>query len=65
MKYVMVILDGVIDHAIKELGDRSPLMVASGEHLKALVKKAKVGAVLPLQPDWKGDPEAALMSLFG
>lgn len=65
MKYVMVILDGAVDRPIKELGQKTPLMVATGPNLKALARKARIGAVQTLRPDWAGDPEAALMALFG
>lgn len=65
MKYLMVILDGVVDHPLKELEVQSPLMVASGEHLQAMARKARIGAVQALRPDWSGDVEASLMSLFG
>jgi 2,3-bisphosphoglycerate-independent phosphoglycerate mutase len=65
MKYLMVILDGAVDHPLKELEQKTPLMAASGEHLKAMARKARVGAVQSLQPDWQGDVEASLMSLFG
>ena len=65
MKYVCVILDGAVDHPLKELDDRTPLMVAAGEHIKAMARKARVGAVQALPPDWDGDPEAAVTSLLG
>ncbi|MFN3651736.1 MAG: 2,3-bisphosphoglycerate-independent phosphoglycerate mutase [Armatimonadota bacterium] len=65
MKYVMVILDGAVDAPIKALDDRTPLIVGAGEHLTAMARKARVGVVQTLPPDWKGDPEAALMGLFG
>lgn len=65
MKYVMVILDGAIDRPLKELDGKTPLIAAAGENFKAMAKKARIGAVQPLRPDWTGDPEAALMSLFG
>lgn len=65
MKYLMVILDGAVDHPLKELEQKTPLMVAAGEHLKAMAGRARIGAVQALQPDWDGDVEAALMSLLG
>jgi 2,3-bisphosphoglycerate-independent phosphoglycerate mutase len=65
VKYVAVILDGAVDQPIRELDQRTPLMVGAGEHLEALSRKARIGVVQPLPPDWEGDPEAALMSLFG
>jgi len=65
MKYVCVILDGAVDHPLKALEGKTPLMAAAGEHLKAMARKARIGAVQTLPPDWTGDPEAALTSLFG
>jgi 2,3-bisphosphoglycerate-independent phosphoglycerate mutase len=65
MKYVLVILDGATDRPLKQLENKTPLIAGTGEHLKALTKKARVGAVRPLPPDWPDDPEAALMSLLG
>lgn len=65
MKYLCVILDGAADRPMPELGDRTPLIAGTGTHLKALAQKARVGAVQTLPPDWTGDPEAALVSLFG
>jgi len=65
MRYVAVILAGALDQPIRELEDRTPLMVGAGEHLKALARRGRLGAVRPLPADWPGDPAAALMSLFG
>lgn len=65
MKYVMVILDGAVDRPLAALEQRTPLMAAAGEHLKALARKARVGAVRPLPDAWDGDAEAALFSLLG
>jgi 2,3-bisphosphoglycerate-independent phosphoglycerate mutase len=65
MKYVMVILDGAADHPLKELDGKTPLMAAAGENLKAMARQARIGAVQTLPADWTGDPEAALVSLFG
>ena len=65
MKYVCVILDGACDRPLPDLNGLTPLMAATGEHLKAMARKARVGVVQPLPPDWDGDPEAALISLFG
>src|SRR3954452_6817551 len=65
MKYVAVILDGAVDRPLKVLEDRTPLMVAAGEHFKAMARKARIGAVQPLPSEWVGDPEAALTALFG
>lgn len=65
MKYLMVILDGAVDHPLKELEGRTPLMAAAGEHLQAMARHARVGAVQALQPDWTDDVEAGLMSLLG
>ena len=65
MKYLFVILDGAVDRPLKELDERTPLMVAAGDHLKAMARKARIGAVQVLPPDWSGDVEASLLSLFG
>jgi len=65
MKYLFVILDGALDRPLKVLDDRTPLIAATGENFKAMARKARIGAVQTLPPDWKGDPEAALMSLCG
>jgi 2,3-bisphosphoglycerate-independent phosphoglycerate mutase len=65
MKYVMVVLDGAVDHPLKVLEDRTPLMAAAGEHFKAMAKRARIGVVQTLPPDWEGDPEAALLGLLG
>jgi 2,3-bisphosphoglycerate-independent phosphoglycerate mutase len=65
MKYVMVILDGAADRPLKALDQKTPLMAGVGEHLKAMARRAQIGAVQPLPPDWTGDIEAALVSLFG
>jgi len=65
MKYVFVILDGAVDGALRELENKTPLMAATGEHLTALRRKSRVGAVLTLPQAWSGDPEAALTALFG
>ncbi|HTE19297.1 MAG TPA: 2,3-bisphosphoglycerate-independent phosphoglycerate mutase [Armatimonadota bacterium] len=65
MKYLMVILDGAVDYPLKELDGKTPLMAAAGDNMKAMARKARIGAVQPLPSEWAGDPEAALMSLFG
>src|SRR2546423_1774536 len=52
MKYVFVILDGAVDRPLKELENRTPLIAAAGENLKAMARKPRIGAVQPLPPDW-------------
>ncbi len=65
MKYLFVILDGACDRPLKALDLRTPLIVAAGDTMKAMVRKSRVGAVRTLPEGWTGDPEAALMSLMG
>ena len=43
MKYIVVLGDGMADEPIKELGDKTPLMVADTPQLDDLARKSIIG----------------------
>lgn len=65
MKYLFVILSGAADEPLPELGERTPLIAGSGEHLIDLRRRGRAGMVRLFGEGEDADPEAALIALLG
>jgi 2,3-bisphosphoglycerate-independent phosphoglycerate mutase len=64
-KILYVVLDGVGDRPIKDLGDRTPLEAATTPHLDALAARGAQGTMSTIGPDVAPESDAAVMSLLG
>lgn len=67
MKIILVIIDGLGDKPIKELGDRTPLEAAKTPNLDWLAKNGKVALIRPFLFNWQKNPESDTnhLALFG
>lgn len=66
-KIIMVIIDGLGDKPIPELGNKTPLEAAKTPNLDFLAKNGICGQVLPFQFSWQKYPESDTchLALFG
>src|SRR3990167_7542370 len=64
-KILYVVLDGLGDLPIKELGDKTPLEAAFTPNLDRLAQKAKTGIVYPVAKGIAPESDVAVISLLG
>jgi 2,3-bisphosphoglycerate-independent phosphoglycerate mutase len=64
-KIFYIVLDGLGDLPIKELGDKTPLEAADTPNLDNLAKKAKTGVVYPVKKGIAPESDVAVISLLG
>ena len=65
MKYITFLLDGMADHPLIELGNRTPLEAALTPNLDALAEKATFGTFLSLPAGFPTSSDVANMSVLG
>ncbi|MDD2752014.1 MAG: 2,3-bisphosphoglycerate-independent phosphoglycerate mutase [Candidatus Omnitrophica bacterium] len=64
-KILYIVLDGLGDEPIKELGDKTPLEAAFTPHLDRLAQTGKTGLVYPLKKGIAPDSDTAVIGLLG
>jgi len=64
-KILYVVLDGLGDLPIKELGNKTPLEAALTPNMDRLAQKGKTGLVYPVAPDIAPESDIAVISLLG
>jgi len=64
-KIFYIVLDGLGDLPIEELGDKTPLEAAKTPNLDKLAKKAKLGQVFPVEKGIAPESDIAVISLLG
>ncbi|HHU74341.1 MAG TPA: cofactor-independent phosphoglycerate mutase [Clostridiales bacterium] len=65
MKYIVVLGDGMADEPIKELGDKTPLMVADTPQLDDLARKSIIGMAHTIPEGMKPGSDTANLSVLG
>jgi len=65
MKKIIIILDGLGDLPVKELGDKTPLEVAETPQLDFLAKWGKTGIMYPIKKNWAPESDQAMISMLG
>ncbi len=65
MKYLVIIPDGIADHALDELGGKTPLEVARVPNLDAFAKMGKIGTAKFVPDRLAPATHVAVFSLFG
>lgn len=65
MKYVVCVPDGCADEPLPELGDRTPLEVASMPTLAALARRGEVGRAAVIPPGMPPGSDVGNMSILG
>ena len=64
-KIFYIVLDGLGDAPIAELGNKTPLEAAKTPHLDNLAKKGKLGQVYPVEKGIAPESDIAVISLLG
>jgi len=64
-KILYIVLDGLGDSPIKELGDKTPLEAANTPHMDQLAKKGVSGIVYPVAKGIAPESDIAVISLLG
>jgi len=65
MKYIILIGDGMADYPLKELGGKTPLMVAKTPFMDHLAKKGEAGMVKTVPENMHPGSDVANLSIFG
>lgn len=63
--FLLVILDGLGDHAYAQLKDRTPLEFASQANISALKKKGEQGLMDPISPGVPPGSDTSHLTMFG
>jgi len=64
-KLLYVVLDGLGDRPIKELGDKTPLEAAATPNMNSLAKKGKMGTVYTVGKGIAPESDIAVISILG
>jgi len=64
-KILYIVLDGLGDLPVEELGDKTPLEAGHTPHLDRLAKEGKTGLVYPVKEDIAPESDIAVISLLG
>jgi 2,3-bisphosphoglycerate-independent phosphoglycerate mutase len=65
MKYIIILGDGMSDHPIESLGDKTPLMVADIPNIDALCAKGRCGKLVTVPEDMPPGSEVANLAVLG
>ncbi|MGQ9552135.1 MAG: alkaline phosphatase family protein [Candidatus Bathycorpusculaceae bacterium] len=65
LKLIYVIVDGMGDLPIKELGDKTPLEVAETPNMDSLAKKGKTGLMYTVKKGVAPESDVAVISILG
>jgi len=65
MKGVLVILDGMGDLPISQLGGKTPLEAAETPNLDFLATRGEMGYLYPVKPGFVPESDEAIISIFG
>lgn len=65
MKYLIILADGAADEPIKDLGGKTPLMVANTPNIDALCKKSRTGKLLTVPKGMHPGSEIANLGVLG
>ena len=65
MKYIIILIDGMADYRIAELGDKTPLEYASTPNMDRLVGKSEMGTVKTIPDGMAPGSDTANLSVLG
>ncbi len=65
MKYIIILSDGAADNPIRELDNKTPLMVAKKPNIDALCAKSRCGKLITVPEDMPPGSEIANMAVLG
>ncbi len=65
MKYIIILMDGVADYRLAELGDKTPLEFANTPAIDSMVRKSRVGLVKTVPDGMAPGSDVANLSVMG
>jgi 2,3-bisphosphoglycerate-independent phosphoglycerate mutase len=65
MKYIVLVGDGMADYPIKELGERTPLEVASTPNMDFIAQHGRLGRIRTIPQDLSPASDVANISILG
>ncbi|MBU0505988.1 cofactor-independent phosphoglycerate mutase [bacterium] len=65
MKYIIILGDGMSDHAMDKLKGKTPLMVANTPNIDALCVKSKTGKLITVPAEFPAGSEVANLGVLG
>lgn len=65
MKYIVILMDGMADYPVKELGDKTPMQVAKKPNIDSLFKKSQAGLVNNVPENLSPGSDVANLSAMG
>ncbi|MDP2423038.1 MAG: cofactor-independent phosphoglycerate mutase [Bacteroidales bacterium] len=65
MKHIIILADGASDYPIKQLGEKTPLMMAKLPNIDALCAKSRCGLFASVPPDMPPGSEIANLAVLG
>ncbi len=65
MKYIVLVADGMADHPIKEIGDKTPLEVAHTDHMDYVARHGFCGLVQTVPAKFYPGSEIANLAILG
>ena len=65
MKYAVILIDGMADHPLPELGGKTPIEAAKTPVLDGLAQKAQFGTFVTLPSAFPTSSDVANMSVLG
>lgn len=65
MKYIVVLMDGMADYPVKELGDKTPMQVAHKPNIDSLYKLSETGLVNNVPDNLSPGSDVANLSAMG
>ncbi len=65
MKYIVILMDGMADYPVKELGDKTPMQVAKKPNIDGLFKKSEFGLVNNVPENLSPGSDVANLSAMG
>lgn len=65
MKYIVLLMDGMADYPVKELGDKTPMQAAKKPNIDFLFKKSQIGLVNNVPENLSPGSDVANLSAMG
>jgi 2,3-bisphosphoglycerate-independent phosphoglycerate mutase len=65
MRYIIILIDGMADYRIAELGDRTPLQYAKTPVLDSLAKNSEMGTIKTIPEGMTPGSDTANLSVLG
>ncbi|MFB3888536.1 MAG: cofactor-independent phosphoglycerate mutase [Candidatus Bathyarchaeia archaeon] len=65
MKYVLIVGDGMADHAVPELGNKTPLQAARKPNIDSIAARGRSGLIKTIPDELPAGSDVAILSVLG